>query len=67
MRNAGEEAAELLGKEKSKSLVEDYFNEKGKRSRFTYEMGETAMQNKAQTSLDRARIFNEEIRKMIEV
>ncbi len=65
LRNAGEEVAELLGKEKSKNLVDDYFYEKDKRGRFTYEMGEIAMQNKAQTSLDRARIFNEEIRKMI--
>ena len=54
-----------MGKEKAKTLVEDYFSEREKRSRFTYEMGEIAMPNKAQTSLDRARRFNETIRKMI--
>ena len=64
---AKEEAAEILGKEKAKELVEDYFHEKKKRATFTYEMGVTAMQNKAQTSLERAKRFGEEIRKMIEV
>lgn len=63
--DAGEEASILLGKEKAKMIVEDYFNEKEKRGRFTYEMGEIAMQNKAETSLERARKFNEELRKMI--
>lgn len=63
--DAGEEASLLLGKEKAKMIVEDYFNEKEKRGRFTYEMGEIAMQNKAETSLERARKFNEELRKMI--
>ena len=41
--------------------------EKEKRGKFTYEMGKIVMQNKAQTSLGRARMFNEEIRKMIEI
>lgn len=67
LRNAGEEASELLGKEKSRRLVQDYYNEKDKRSTFTYEMGEIAMQNKAQTSIDRAKIFNETIRKIINI
>ena len=40
---------------------------KEKRGRFTYEMGEIAMQNKAKTSLERAKKFNEEIRKLLEV
>ena len=64
-QKAGNEASEILGKEKAKQLIEDYSNEKYKRERFTYEMGEIAMQNKAKTSLDRARIFNQEIRKII--
>lgn len=61
------EASEILGKEKSKELIEDYFYEKNKRARFTYEIGTIAMQNKAETSLKRAKRFNEEIRKMIEM
>lgn len=64
-QEASIEAEESLGKEKAKALMEEYFSEREKRSRFTYEMGEIAMQNKAQTSLDRARRFNETIRKMI--
>ena len=66
-QDAGIEASETLGKEKAKNLVEDYFYEKGKRGRFTYEMGEIAMKNKALTSLERAKKFNEEIRKMLEL
>ncbi|MBS3134780.1 hypothetical protein J4406_00180 [Candidatus Woesearchaeota archaeon] len=64
---AKEEASEMLGKEKAKELIEDYFYEKNKRGTFTYEMGAIAMQNKAQTSLERAKRFNEEIRKIIEI
>ena len=64
---AKEEASEMLGKEKAKELIEDYFYEKKKRGTFTYEMGAIAMQNKAQTSLERAKRFNEEIRKIIEI
>ena len=45
--------------------MQDYHNEKQKRGRFTYEMGEIAMQNKAKTSLERAMNFNEKIRTMI--
>lgn len=63
---AVKETAEILGKEKAKELIEDYFYEKRKRATFTYEMGAIAMQNKAQTSLERAKRFNEEIRKLIE-
>lgn len=63
---AKEEVAEILGKEKAKELIEDYFYEKKKRAVFTYEIGVTAMQNKAKTSLERAKRFNEEIRKLIE-
>lgn len=66
-QEAEEESNEVLGKEKAKLIIEDYLNEREKRSRFTYEMGEIVMQNKAQTSLDRARRFNETLRKMIEL
>lgn len=62
---AGEEAAAMLGKEKAKELVDDYFYEKQKRGKFTYELGEIAMQEKAKTSLERAKRFNEEIRKLM--
>lgn len=64
---AGKEAAEILGKEKAKELIENYFHEKRKRAVFTYEMGTIAMQNKAQTSLERAKKFSEEIRKILEI
>jgi len=68
---AKEEAAEILGKEeakeKAKELIEDYFYEKKKRGLFTYEMGAIAMENKARTTLERAKRFNEEIRKIIEI
>lgn len=66
LAEAKEETSEILGKEKAKELIEDYFYEKKKRGLFTYEMGTTAMQNKAQTSLERAKKFSEEIRKIIE-
>src|SRR3989338_2519083 len=61
-QKASMEAQESLGKEKAKYLLEEYSLEREKRSRFTYEMGEIAIQNKAQTSLDRARQFNETLR-----
>ncbi len=64
---ANKEALEALGKEKAKELIESYFYEKEKRSAFTYEMGVITMQNKAKTSFDRAKKFNEEIRKLIEI
>jgi len=64
---AREEASEILGKEKARELIEDYYHEKKKRATFTYEMGAIAMQNKANTSLERAKRFSEEIRKMIEL
>lgn len=66
---AKEEASEMLGREKQKAkeLVENYFYEKEKRARFTYELGEIAMENKSKTSLERAKRFNEEIRKILEI
>ena len=61
---AKQEVGEIEGK--SKDLIDDYFYEKNKRATFTYEIGAIAMQNKAQISLERAKKFNEEIRKIIE-
>jgi uncharacterized protein (UPF0332 family) len=63
--DAGEEAAQILGREKARKVISDYSNEKEKRARFTYEMGERAVRAKAETSLNRARVFNEEIKKLI--
>lgn len=63
--NAQEESSEILGKEKAKEIISDYSNEKEKRAKFTYELGEIAMKNKAETSLNRAKKFNEEIRKIL--
>ncbi|MBU3912552.1 MAG: hypothetical protein KKE50_00520 [Nanoarchaeota archaeon] len=64
-QEAEKEASEILGREKARELVEDFSREKDKRGRFTYETGEIAMRNKAQTSLDRAKKFNEEMRKIL--
>ena len=63
-REANIEQIIIVVREKH-SLIEDYFYEKRKRAIFTYELGLIAMENKAQTSLKRARKFNEEIRKII--
>ncbi len=64
--DAKADASELLGAQKAEELVEDYFFEKGKRAKFTYQTGELAMKNRALTSLDRAARFNREIRRMVE-
>ncbi len=61
-----EEATEILGKQKADLLMEDYFFEKSKRAIFTYKTHELVIQSKAKTSLERAKRFNEEIRKIIE-
>lgn len=63
--NAQEESSEILGKEKAKEMISDYSSEKEKRAKFTYEIGEIAMKNKAETSLNRAKKFNEEVRKIL--
>ncbi|MEA2037603.1 MAG: hypothetical protein U9O94_08895 [Nanoarchaeota archaeon] len=60
-----EEASEILGKQKADLLMEDYFFEKGKRAIFTYKTKEIVIKAKAKTSLERARRFNEEIKKII--
>jgi len=62
---AQEEADELLGKQRADELIEEYFWEKGKRGKFTYETEEFAIQSKAKTSLERATKFNTEIKMII--
>jgi len=62
---AKEEASEILGKQKADSLIEDYFWEKGKRATFTYETKEIVIKAKAKTSIERAKKFNQEIKKII--
>lgn len=59
------ESGEILGKEKANKLIEEYKSEKEKRGIFTYELGQIAMQGKAKTSLERARFFNQEIKKIL--
>jgi len=66
-QEASQESGEILGKEKARKLVEEYESEKEKRGRFTYELGQTAMQSKAKTSLERAKFFNQEIKKILEL
>jgi hypothetical protein len=60
---------ELLGKEelkrKARELISDYEYERRKRSKFQYEIGVSAKRSYAQTSLERARKFFFEIRKLI--
>lgn len=62
---AQEAASELLGKEEADKLVESYFFEKRKRARFTYEMGERLVKQKAETSLERARNFHNALLRLI--
>jgi len=64
---AKEEASEILGKQKADSLIEDYFWEKGKRATFTYNTKEIVIKAKAKTSIERAKKFNEEIKKIIKL
>lgn len=61
--DAETESAELLCR--AKELVQDYYLEKGKREDFTYEMGMVAMEQKAKTSLERAKRFNEVLRRLV--
>ena len=60
-----EEAFEILGKQKADLLIGDYFFEKGKRATFTYKTNNIVIKAKAQTSLQRAIRFNEEINKIL--
>ena len=64
-QEANEESSELLGKEKAKKFMEEYELEKEKRNFFTYNLGFVAIKSKAETSLNRAIYFNQEIRKLI--
>lgn len=63
---ASMEAGEILGRERARKLLEEYKSEKEKRARFTYELGQTVIRGKAQTYLDRAKRFNEEMRRLLE-
>lgn len=67
---AQQESQELLGKEgmkeKTIDLMKKYDYEMGKRSKFTYEIGVKAKQAKANTSLNRAIEFYNELRKVLE-
>ncbi len=63
--DAKEESAEILGKETADELITNYFHEKQKRAKITYEIGEIALQNKAKTSVERAEQFNKEIKKLL--
>lgn len=62
---AKDEATQLLGQKKAEELINSYMSEKSKRAEFTYETGKRAMEAKAKTSLERAKRFNQEIRKII--
>ena len=63
------DAMEILGKEefrrKAMELISDYEYERRKRSKFQYEIGVSAKQSYARTSLERARGFFFEIKKVI--
>ncbi len=63
---AEKEATELLGQKRAHELIENYFDEKDKRGKFTYHMGEKALQSKAKTSLDRAKNFFHEMRILLQ-
>ena len=61
---AQDEALELAGI-KADELIESLDRERIKRERFQYSMTETIMQNKAKTSLERAKKFLTEIEKLL--
>jgi uncharacterized protein (UPF0332 family) len=62
--NMQEEALEIAGS-KAESVIESYNLELNKRSRFQYNMLEQTKENKAQTSLTRAREFVFELKKLL--
>lgn len=72
---AQRESLELLGKDKVMTsmqqmtieLMKNYDYEMNKRSTFTYQIGEKAKQNKANTSLKRALEFYQELKKVLEL
>ena len=63
--DAGEESAELAGREKARELMEDLMHERNKRGIFTYKMGTELVESKAKTPLSRAIQFHDEIRNII--
>ncbi|MFP4656112.1 MAG: hypothetical protein ACLFNK_00865 [Candidatus Woesearchaeota archaeon] len=60
-----EDASDILGKEKADLLIEDYFFERRKRAALTYNTKEVVIRAKANTSLERARRFIRELKKLI--
>ncbi|HIH38105.1 TPA: hypothetical protein HA245_04145, partial [Candidatus Woesearchaeota archaeon] len=46
--------------------TQHYFWEKGKRATFTYNTREVVIKAKAKTSVERAKRFNEEIKKILQ-
>jgi uncharacterized protein (UPF0332 family) len=63
---AQEESAEIQGQQRATEIINDFFNEKKKRSIFTYKMGSELVESKAKTSLDRATKFYNELKEMID-
>lgn len=59
-----EDALEIASAE-AESLLEDYERELSKRSRFQYKMPDEAKEQKAATSLERARRFTFEMKKLL--
>jgi len=63
------DALEIVGNEEynkqAEKLVQDFEFEMVKRGRVQYEIGETAIENKARTSLGRAKIFMLETKKIL--
>lgn len=62
--NAKEDALELISS-KADSLLQSFDYERGKRSKFQYHMDEQAKKSKALTSLERAKEFVFEIKKLL--
>ena len=62
---AKEEALEIASA-KAESLIEDYEHELSKRSKFQYRMAEEVKEQKARTSLERAKKFTFEMKKLLE-
>lgn len=62
--NSKEEAMQLAGL-RADELIESFDQERGKRERFQYSMTEVAMSAKAQTSLQRAKEFSLELKKLL--
>ena len=65
LAEAEEEAADLLGLQKAKELINEYFFERDKRATFTYDTSSVLIKTKAKTSLERANRFQQEIMTII--